>query len=251
MHLRVLALILAMSMLVLSHAKADELVKITNGEWLPFFSQSLDGYGRASQIVTEAFNYEGIKVEYGFFPWKRSYRLSELGVWDGTIGWHYSEERAETHYYSKHPVSSGEWVLFHRKELDIKTNSINGLMNYTFGLTLGDWALDGVDHLTTAMREGTVKVQRAPTDEQLFLMLSLGRIDIFPQQIDVGYHQIQQLVKTGQLKKKDAASIMHYEKAYREMPLYLLLSKKLERNKHLIEIFDHGMDQLEKKGNLD
>ncbi len=230
---------------------AKDTVRITNGEWLPFFSKSLEDFGRPSKIVTDAFALEGVKVEYGFFPWKRSYMLSRHGKWDGAIGWPYSDERARYHYYSKRPVNSGEWVFFHRKDTNFSARSVADLRAYVFGVTLGDWVMDGDDFFTSALRDGLLKYERVATDEQIFLMLTRGRVDVFPQQIDVGYHQIEQLRKQGRLTKTDANNITHLNKPYRRMPLYLLLSKKVEQNRHMIKVFDRGMDRLSRMGQLD
>ena len=46
-------------------------VVIANGEWNPYFSENLRYYGVVSRIVKEAFESEGIEVEYVFRPWKR------------------------------------------------------------------------------------------------------------------------------------------------------------------------------------
>ena len=43
-------------------------VGLTNGEWPPYTSQNLKNYGVFSPIVSEAFELEGMTVEYTFFP---------------------------------------------------------------------------------------------------------------------------------------------------------------------------------------
>ena len=58
-------------------AVAEETIRITNGEWPPYMSKKLKHYGLASRITTEAFASQGVKVEYGFFPWARSKLLVE------------------------------------------------------------------------------------------------------------------------------------------------------------------------------
>ncbi len=68
-----LALVALLALLIsVAHARAETL-RITNGEWPPFTSQHLPHGGPLSRTVAEAFKQAGIKVEYGFFPWKRSY----------------------------------------------------------------------------------------------------------------------------------------------------------------------------------
>ncbi|MCP4294729.1 MAG: hypothetical protein GY786_03900 [Proteobacteria bacterium] len=64
---------------------SEEIIRITNGEWPPSLSKDLKYYGVGSRTVAEAFALEGIKVEYGFFPWGRFYRYAKRGDWDGSI----------------------------------------------------------------------------------------------------------------------------------------------------------------------
>lgn len=72
---------------------AQESIRLTNGEWPPYLSKDLKHYGVASRIVTEAFDLEGIKVEYGFFPWERALELAKHGDWDGSLVWFHTPKR--------------------------------------------------------------------------------------------------------------------------------------------------------------
>ncbi len=67
-------------------AQTSETIRLTNGEWQPNLSKDTPHYGFASHIVTEAFALVGVEVEYGFFPWKRSYKIAKEGTWGGTAG---------------------------------------------------------------------------------------------------------------------------------------------------------------------
>jgi len=68
-------------------ARAAETIRLTNGEWQPFLSKDAPHHGFASHIVTAAFALVGVEVEYGFFPWKRSFKLAKEGTWDGSVVW--------------------------------------------------------------------------------------------------------------------------------------------------------------------
>jgi len=211
---------------------------------MPLFSKSLKNFGAPSKLVSDAFLLEGVIVDYDFFNWNRAYKISERGDWDGTIGWPDSNKRRKTHYYSELPISTGNWVLFHRKDLKIKEYTTENLKKYIFGVTLGDWAMDGTDEFTQALNSGSFKIRKAAKDKHMFMMLSHRRIDIFPQQIDVGKFQIEQLLKNKRLNEREVQNITYFKKPYRKMPLYLLLSKKVERNKRLIKMFNRGMKKL-------
>ncbi|MEE9297196.1 MAG: amino acid ABC transporter substrate-binding protein, partial [Phycisphaerae bacterium] len=64
-------------------AQTSKTIRLTNGEWQPYLSKDSPHHGFASHIVTEAFALVGVEVEYGFFPWKRSFKLAKEGTWDG------------------------------------------------------------------------------------------------------------------------------------------------------------------------
>ncbi|MBU2711113.1 hypothetical protein [Zooshikella harenae] len=95
-----------------SHGVTAEKIKITIGEYSPYLAEELKFNGVAAHIVQEAFALVGINVEYGFFPWARSYEYAKFGRWDGTIIWVYTEERARDFYYSD-PIIEGPAVFFH------------------------------------------------------------------------------------------------------------------------------------------
>ncbi len=73
----------------------------TFGEWPPFFSNDLKHGGVTSHVASEAFALEGIKVEYGWFPWNRALHLAQTGDWDAAIGW-----------ISTRIVAIWDWVVF-------------------------------------------------------------------------------------------------------------------------------------------
>ncbi|MDG3085119.1 hypothetical protein P7F88_02995 [Vibrio hannami] len=62
------------------NAQVDwRIVNVTTGEWAPYTSQNLPHGGLANHIVSEAFSAVGIKTNFGFFPWRRSYLYVKNG----------------------------------------------------------------------------------------------------------------------------------------------------------------------------
>lgn len=106
--MRVLVLIILFKSLLFG----NEIIRITNGEWMPFMSKEVRNYGFVSEIVSEAFLLEGVEVEYGFYPWVRSLELARIGQWDGTIGWAKTEEREKDFYFSDEPIWTATAVFF-------------------------------------------------------------------------------------------------------------------------------------------
>ncbi len=142
----------------------EKTIMITNGEWLPYHSENLPHYGAGSRIVTEAFALEGIKVEWGFFPWSRAYSYAVDGTWEASIGWIKTPEREEEVYFSE-PVYGGPWVFFHLKSVPFEWNTIDDLQGLTIGAT-ADYSYG--DEFDNAEKQGIINVDRVPTEVQNF-----------------------------------------------------------------------------------
>jgi len=84
----------------------ENTIQLAIGEWPPFTSKDLKYYGIAARLVAEAFLLEGIQVEYGFFPWARSFLLAKEGTWDGTAIWSRQPDRVQDFYFSDTVVDS-------------------------------------------------------------------------------------------------------------------------------------------------
>lgn len=223
-------------------AFAEETIRLATGEWPPYYSKDLKHNGLALRIITEAFALEGIKVEFEFYPWARGLLSAERGTVDGAATWTATEER-EKLFYASDPVFEGEWVFFHLKSFpfnwetydDLKGIDIGGTLEYDYG-----------DDFKNAEAAKKIVVQRVPKDEQNFDKILFGRIKIFPQFLDVGYYQLQELYKP-----EDAHLFTHHPKPLKVVPSNLLLSKKLEKNKRLIVLFNRGLRQLKETGKYD
>ena len=221
---------------------AEDTIRLASGEWEPYISENLLYYGVASRIVTEAFALQGVKVTYGFYPWKRSYSYAEQGQWDGTLVWFDTPERRKIFYLSD-PVIDVQYVFFHLKSYAFTWNTIDELKKIKIGATLGYHYGETFER---AEKAGTITVQRVPKDEQNFQKLLRGRIHIFPNELDVGYAMIQR-----NFAPEQAKLFAHHAKPLRAEPLRLLLSKKIKRNQQMITLFNKGLKQLRDKGKIE
>ena len=223
-------------------ALAEGTIRITNGEWSPYLSEKLKYYGVASRIVTEAFSLEGIKAEYGFFPWKRALLLAQKGKWDGSVVWSYTEDRAKDFYYSD-PVVKCKWVFFYLKTTSFDWKVIDDLRGFRIGGTLG---YKYNPDFEAAEEAGRIKVYRVPKDEQNFEKLIKGRIDIFLQDIDVGYEMLNNL-----FPEEKVRLFTHHPKPIKDTGFHLLLSKQVEKNKEMLTLFDRGLKRLKESGKIE
>lgn len=218
---------------------SEELLRLTSGEWPPYMSENMQYLGLGSKIVSEAFVLEGVRVSYGFFPRKRSLFEARLAVeWDGSILWFRSPE-IEKEFYVSEPVIESKFVFFHLKDRPFEWKTIDDLKKYSIGGTL---EYDYGDEFTQAEKEGKIRVERVPNDEQNFKKLLFGRIDISPQDIDVGLFMIKNM------KPEEAAKLTYNPTVLRSGPVCLLLSKKNVKNKKYIELFNKGLRKLKDSG---
>ncbi len=221
---------------------AEETIRITNGEWDPFLSENLQHYGVISHIVTEAFALEGVNVEYGFFPWGRAYEFVKFGDWDGSVVWTHTPDREKDVYFSD-PLLVSNDVFFHLKRYTFDWNTIEDLKDIDIGATIGYTYGKAFDN---AEKFGEIRVERVPTDDINFRKLLVGRIQIFPMNIDVGYSLMHE-----KFTLKEARLITNHLKPIGTYVYHLLLSKKVERNKQMLILFNKGLKRLKESGRYD
>lgn len=222
--------------------RAGETVRLTNGEWPPYLSEQFKHFGLASRIVTEAFALEGVKVEYGFFPWARSLKLAEDGDWAGSVVWRASEDRAEKFYISDEVVPD-KVVFFYLKRNPFDWKTVASLKGVRIGATLSYQYGPAFDAAAAARQ---IDVERAPTDETNMRKLLGERFQVFPINVDVGYHMLRL-----HFKEEQIALFTHHPRPVTEEPLRLLLSKKVVGNEQLMNLFNRGLKRLRESGKID
>ncbi len=221
---------------------AEEKIRITIGEWPPFISEHLKHYGVISHIVTEAFALEGIKVEYGFFPWKRAYIYAEKGKWDGTAGWSPFPERGKV-FYMSNVIHADKNVFFHLKSYRFDWNTIDDLKGIPIGGTIG---FKYGEEFENAKKAGKIKMQYVAHEEYNFSKLLLGRIKIFPDSKEVGYFLLHK-----HFSPEEVQLFTHHPKHLYMETMAVLLSKKIKRNQRMIQFFNRGFQRLKDNGMLD
>jgi len=238
----VLAIGLALSCSLGALAQTQDTIRLTNGEWQPLMSKNGPHHGIASHIVTEAFAFVGVEVEYGFFPWNRSMKLAREGMWDGAAVWW---DRKERHQYFFHtdPVVPSTTVFFHLKSTKFDWNEFENLKDVRVTATLG---YDYGKEFNQAEATGTMNVERAPNDETNLKKLLKGRSDVFPGELMVTYAQIRDT-----FTEEEAALFTHHPKPIFGEPMYLLLSKKVPGNEQMRYRFNEGLRLLKESGRWD
>jgi len=145
-------------------------------EYAPLIGEKLNGYGIEPAIVTAAFKKVNVDVEYVFSPPARTYIAAEEGVYDGTVGWIWSEEREKSFYYSE-PIFEASLVLFHLKEFKFDWEMMDDLKGIPIGITAKNYY---VPEFHEALDAGTLAVNVASKDSIQFEKLLRHCIKIYP-----------------------------------------------------------------------
>lgn len=215
---------------------SEEKIRLTSGEFEPFISEKYKYFGVVSHIVSEAFEYEGIQVEYSFFPWKRSLEVARAGMWDGSVMWIKTPDREKDFYLSKEPIYSGKYLFFHLKDSGFSWSSIEDLQKYKIGTAIGySYGTEFDDHV----KAGKITVESVPNDIQNIRKLLSGRIDAFVIDSVSGKWLI-----SNNFSAEEQNMIVSDEKPLREDDAYILLSKNVPKNTEMIRRFDRGFKKL-------
>lgn len=218
-------------------AHAEELITLSNGEWLPYLSKNLKHYGGVSQIVTQAFALEGVTVKYEFRPWKRAYMEAKEGYSNGSLVWSRTPEREQDFYYSD-VVFEGQSVFFHLRTFPFDWATFDDLVDLKLGGSLG--------YKYNIESHPGIKIERASREELNFKKLLLGRIEIFLSDVDVGYEVLYQHFTTEKLQL-----ITHHPKPFHRTEYHLILSRQVDDSRHFLELFNRGLKRLRESGKYD
>ena len=226
---------------LLGHAE-EKVVRITNGEWKPFLSETAPHNGFTSHIITEAFAAKGYRVEYSFFPWSLAYDQAKKGNFDGSAAWMDGKDRRDN-FYLTNPVSEAAYHFFYLKDDEFDWQTLEDLRDIKIGATL---EYTYTDEFVAAAESKELDVDFVASDEINLKKLLKGRIKIFPGEVVVTYGQLRSLFRQSIVEK-----ITHHPKPLTSSSLHLLLSMKAERAKELNDIFNSGLEEIKKNGTFD
>jgi len=217
-----------------------ETITLSNGEWLPYLSESLPHYGAVSRIVSEAFALEGITVNYVFRPWPRAYAEAQRGLVNGSLVWSVgppATERARE-FLSSDTVLEAQSVFFHRKGYDFRWTRDADLVGLRIGGVAGyEYRFEDVPG---------VHLDRAPTEELNFRKLVAGRIDVVAASLDVGRYILRTKFRPEEAAGVTVAAGGHGTTQYR-----LIMRRAEPANTGYIERFNRGLRKLKESGKYD
>ncbi|MGP4842525.1 substrate-binding periplasmic protein [Marinobacter sp. 1Y8] len=216
-----------------------EPLDISVGDWPPFFDQTRPYNGPAAHLISDIFAEEGYRVRFHFLPWNRAYREAALGKQDATAIWMYKSAREKDFMFSD-PVLSETFVLFYRKDKafdwstleDLRGLTIGGGMGYSYGPAFDD-----------ALARGVFKMERMARNRQNFKRLLIGRIDVFPEEISVGYETM-----TRELAPDELSQITHHPKPFLRNESFVMFPRASEKSEMLLDKFNRRLQKFRESG---
>jgi len=225
--------------LTLTNINAKDTIKISNGEWPPFFSKDLKYDGVTSHVVKKAFSLENLTIEYEWYPWKRAFHLAKVGDIDATIGWEKRKDR-ESDFLFSDVILNGNVVFFYLKHNKFDWNTFNDLKELKIGTVSGYKYGNKIQKLE---KIAGVSLHTVINEQKLFKMLIKERFDVVIINLDVGYGILNKYFLPSNVQK-----IAYHKKPLHTEYLRLLFSKKNARNKSIVKKFNRGLKQLKDNG---
>lgn len=238
-----IALSFCSSLIVTPEVKAEEkIVRFTTGEWPPYISKTIDGYGIIPHIISEAFKLEGYRVEYDFFPWTRSYQLAQTGIWHGSVTWQPTPERTRDFLFSD-PVIQDSNVFYHLNDLLFEGNRLEELRYFRIGTTRSYSYAPG---LRENLAEIGATVIDSDDDLTNFKLLLDRRIDLVLMDINVGNYLLHKYFQDEQ-SFFATSSFLQLQQA----PQCIIFPKNSPSSRHLQTAFNKGLKKLKENGRYD
>ncbi|MFD2205831.1 substrate-binding periplasmic protein [Kiloniella antarctica] len=235
----VIGLFLSLS-LVSSYAHAtEEKINVTVGEWPPFLSQKLEGGGVIADLIRDIFKAEGIEAELTFLPWARGYHETSIGDHNAMGVWMHKDERDAEFLFSD-PVLIEQFVFFYLKKNRFDWQDLDDLAGYRMG---GGIKYSYGPEFDAALAAQTFLMDRQPNDRANFEKLLAGRVQLYPQEISVGYFALQ-----SQFAPEQQARITHHPKAILNNKSYVLFPKSLPGSEALMARFNKRLQEFKDNG---
>lgn len=241
MNAQIVALVLFWSTFALAGDDGRQL-SISVGDWPPFFVESEPGQGSVARLVTDIFAEAGYEVEFHFVPWKRAYREAAAGRHDATAIWMYAADREKDFVFSD-PVMNERFVLFYHKDAAVEWQRMEDLSGLRLGGSIGYSYGESFDN---AVENDVIDVEWVASTELNFRRLLFGRIDAFPEEINVGYYILRR-----ETDPDEAEMITHHPRPISENESFLLFPANEPETERLLKIFNRGLQAFRDDGRYD
>ena len=219
----------------------DKVITISTGEWPPYISENLKFNGIAARIIRDSFALQGYAVEFGWFPWKRTYHHVRTGAWNASAIWAKTEQRRKEVLFSD-PIIDSNTVLFFRKDSLIEWQSYQDLSSIIIGAT--DGYFNG-DEFEAAEEKRLITVERTSSERNNFKKLAAKRIDAVVAELGTGIDIMREV-----LTLEERENIVIGQKKISSFSNQLVFSKQLDNAEQLVKESNQGLIKLNNKGKI-
>lgn len=221
-------------------------VRFVTGEWAPYTSERMSGFGAASEIVSAACAAVGLKAAYDFVPWKRA----EQNVADGTafaaFPYFLLPERVakpDVFAHSDPLFSSVMGILYYKKNpstsAGMKFDKVEDLKGRAIG------ALAGTVLVSAPLSKAGIKFEETPDVAASIKKLALGRLELVIEDRAVLWDAVKAAFPS------QLADFAFLDKNFTEKSAtHLLVSKKFPGSDALLAKFNEGMKKIKADGTL-
>ena len=154
----------------------------------------------------------------------------------------HTADRQKDFIYSE-PVMNERFVLFYRKDTPIEWNQMQDLANLKLGGSIG---YSYGPEFDSAIENGILNVEWVASTELNFRRLLFGRIDAFPEEINVGYYILRR-----ETDPQEARRITHHPEPILENQSFLLFPANEPRTQALLEVFNRRLQIFRENGRYD
>lgn len=233
-------LFLTLSILVLIisiiNAYSQDTVILATGEWAPYTSKELDGYGFCSEIIQAAFKEVNIEAYFKFYPWKRCEIQLKMKKVSAIFPYAKTAERNKSYSYSKPVVVSVSKFFYNvLKHQSIKKyNKLNDLKDYKIAGVLGYYYKE-------MFEKAKLKIFYTHSEEHAFKNLYNMQVDLVPINELVGWQIIQTKYP------HNTKFFKTIEKPFNVDRLHLLFLKNNKKSDIIIKKFNKGLLIIKRK----
>lgn len=224
-------------------AASSNKILFATGEWAPFTSESMDGKGFFTEIVTAVLNEMGAEYEYAFYPWERCEKAVESGnVW-AAFPYAYTAERAEKYLYSEKMAFAYTKFFYYKKNPNsgkFKYDTLEDLKNFKVGGINGYFYKDAFD-------KAKLNVDWVSNEDEALKMLIKGRIDLAPFSELAGWD----MIKKNFPDEVDNFAILDKPINADNADLSLIVSKAYPNSQELLDKFNKAFQTIKDNGTYD
>ena len=214
-------------------------IEFITGEWPPYTSESLPGYGPAAILVSAVCEKIGITPVFLFRPWKRAETELLNGKAFAAFPYAKTNQRKNKFLFSDILYSTTTVLMYHQNKIKpdlLNYKAVKDLRGYTIGGIRGGFYESILKHKGINF-EGTNSI------EQSLNKLKIGRVDLCIGGKLVLYDAVNTFFPED-IKKFKVLGQSFGEKTH----AYLMISKSYPRSEKIREKFNHGLSQLIKSG---